>query len=280
MPLPSSGPLSISQIRNEIYFNGCGGSTYSLATLASLAGFPADPDRISEFYGYACNPGPVCNSASFCYSSTSCIAAFIPNQSCVCTDQVRYWVGGLGVNTVLYNACASSPVADGYYTYSGNCYTVSGGGGMITAVNALPNTIQLYGSSFSGCNLNGWASCTDACNNNYSPYEWSCVAYFGSFTIGTYLYPPNGCSFSGNQFYYYPGGWIQVSANTIVDIGSCPCGPAPVCHDYQATATSYMYYTDCCGNPQSQYLNVGDTFCAQVGTVYGNYIDLGTICYC
>ena len=150
---------------------------------------------------------------------------------------------------------------------------------MITAVNALPNLTPLYGSSFSGCNLNGWVDCTDACNNNYSPSSWGCVGYYGAFTIGTYLYPPNGCNFSGNQFYYYPGGWIQVFANVIVDIGSCPCGPCPyTCEEYQATASSFMTWTDCCNVPQSQFLLVGDIFCAQVGTVSGFYVSLGNSC--
>lgn len=118
MCLPASGTISISQIRDEIYNNGCGPSTYSLGALAGYAGFPADPDAMSEFYNYCCN--------------------------------------------------------------------------ITTTTTAAPTN----------------------------------------------------------------------------------------CHDYQATATSYMTFTDCCGNPQTQYLNVGDTFCAEVGTVYGYYIDLGTNCTC
>jgi hypothetical protein len=47
MPLPSSGQLSINQIRNEL-----GTSNGSLRTLSAQAGF-STPDRISEFYGYS-----------------------------------------------------------------------------------------------------------------------------------------------------------------------------------------------------------------------------------
>lgn len=403
MCLPASGAISISQIRNEIVNNGCGGSTYSLSALASAAGFPADPDSMSEFYNYCCSS---CSSATFCYSSTSCVDACVP-PSGVCVDVVTYWIGSLTVGTVLYTSCASGPVSNGYYSYGGTCYTVSGGGGVITSTNTCPSTIALYGSwygcvvpdtdiliapnvtrkagvfnvgekvytkhentgewgyytisvltrkqqpilyisttlgdiecstthlmlvdgeyieagklsvgsivshmtgdaeiveiitkdvsevieftiddahtyvaggfiSHNKCNLYGWANCDDACNNSYTAYTWSNVAYFGLFTIGTYLYPPGTCSFAGNQFYFYPTGWIQVSGNVIVDQGTCPCSGL-ICHDFQATASSYMTWTDCCGVPQSQYLFVGDTFCAQVGTVYGYYVDLNTSCSC
>lgn len=51
MALPSSGQLSISQIRDEEVNNGGYASTYSLRQLSSNAGF-STPDSISEFYGY------------------------------------------------------------------------------------------------------------------------------------------------------------------------------------------------------------------------------------
>lgn len=47
MPLPSSGAISISQIRTEL-----GTSSGSLRTLSSLAG-KSTPDAMSEFYGYS-----------------------------------------------------------------------------------------------------------------------------------------------------------------------------------------------------------------------------------
>jgi hypothetical protein len=52
MALPSSGPLSISEIRNEEVNNGGFASTYSLYQLSINAG-KASPDAISEFYGYS-----------------------------------------------------------------------------------------------------------------------------------------------------------------------------------------------------------------------------------
>jgi hypothetical protein len=52
MALPSSGPLSISAIRDEEVNNGGFASTYSLYQLSINAG-KASPDAISEFYGYS-----------------------------------------------------------------------------------------------------------------------------------------------------------------------------------------------------------------------------------
>lgn len=52
MALPTSGPLSISQIRNEEVNVGGMPSTYSLRQLSSQAG-KGTPDSISEFYGYS-----------------------------------------------------------------------------------------------------------------------------------------------------------------------------------------------------------------------------------
>ncbi len=52
MALPSSGPLSIGDIRNEQVNNGGFASSYSLRQLSSNAG-KSTPDAISEFYGYS-----------------------------------------------------------------------------------------------------------------------------------------------------------------------------------------------------------------------------------
>jgi hypothetical protein len=56
MPLPSSGPLSIANIKNEGVAGGCypAESPYSLGLLATAFGIPTNPDSISEFYGRSC----------------------------------------------------------------------------------------------------------------------------------------------------------------------------------------------------------------------------------
>lgn len=65
MPLPSSGPISINDIRDELQT-----SNGSLRALSNLAGF-STPDAMSEFYGYSAYtliaslvaPGSPCNAA-------------------------------------------------------------------------------------------------------------------------------------------------------------------------------------------------------------------------
>ena len=56
MPLPSSGQISISDIRNEAVTGGCysSGGSYSLGALATALGIPTDPDAMSEFYSKSC----------------------------------------------------------------------------------------------------------------------------------------------------------------------------------------------------------------------------------
>lgn len=49
MALPSSGPISGSQIANEL---GAASTNISLRSLSSIAGF-STPDAMSEFYGYS-----------------------------------------------------------------------------------------------------------------------------------------------------------------------------------------------------------------------------------
>lgn len=56
-PLPSSGPLSINDIRVEL---GQAQANSSLRSLSNLAGF-STPDAISEFYGYS----PVTSTSVF-----------------------------------------------------------------------------------------------------------------------------------------------------------------------------------------------------------------------
>lgn len=51
MPLPSSGPITINQIRTEL-----GSGAYSLRTLSAAAG-KSIPDAMSEFYGFSMSQG-------------------------------------------------------------------------------------------------------------------------------------------------------------------------------------------------------------------------------
>lgn len=56
MPLPSSGTITLSEIRDEAVNGGCYKNTdpYSLGTLADAFEIPSNPDAMSEFYGLYC----------------------------------------------------------------------------------------------------------------------------------------------------------------------------------------------------------------------------------
>lgn len=56
MPLPSSGTITISQIRDEAVNGGCYkvDATYSLSNLADAFEISTNPDAMSEFYGLYC----------------------------------------------------------------------------------------------------------------------------------------------------------------------------------------------------------------------------------
>jgi hypothetical protein len=132
-------------------------------------------------------------------------------NSTPCTDVVTYWIGTLTVGTVLRNGdCTGSGASNGYYAYAGNCYTVTGGAGVVASVTSCPPPTTTTTTS-------------------------------GTTTTTTTAAPGN-------------------------------------CVDHQATASGFMTWDDCSGNIQSQYLIVGDIFCAIVGTVTGNYINLNVPC--
>lgn len=96
MALPSSGPLSIGQIRTEL-----GSSSGSLRTLSAAAG-KSTPDAISEFYGYSACPAYGTYYSQYCsgydlyytyhngscgyystlYQSNSTTCGYVPPSAC------------------------------------------------------------------------------------------------------------------------------------------------------------------------------------------------------
>ena len=65
MPLPTSGPISISMIRDEQVAGGFL-STYDLRQLSANAGF-GTPDSMSEFYGYSACPPSGTYAYQYCF---------------------------------------------------------------------------------------------------------------------------------------------------------------------------------------------------------------------
>jgi hypothetical protein len=138
-PLPSSGPLSINDIRVEL---GQPQANSSLRSLSNLAGF-STPDAISEFYGYP--PTPSYRTFTIVNSRTT--------QGEVCSireeDNLELYYyeasggGALGCpapGTYVWEDTALSVPFDGQnsYWYSNLC----NGGYYIVTNGDLPNFIE------------------------------------------------------------------------------------------------------------------------------------------
>jgi len=126
MPVPSSGPLSISTIRGVGVSGGCtpSGQAYSLGALADNFGIGTNPDRISEFYGLSC-PGGSCTSAYFS-------AGYDPTEVC-CNPfitQLSYYAGssyGTSGNPLRVGGSCGSTLYNGYILDGGSAYSVTNG---------------------------------------------------------------------------------------------------------------------------------------------------------
>jgi len=121
MALPSSGPLSISEIRNEEVNVGGLSSTYSLRTLSSQAG-KSTPDSISEFYGYSAatlvTSGLALNLDANSYSGTGT------------------WndLSGNGFTATKQGTLPFTSAGDlSYFTFNGGANYLSGNAGLNTA---------------------------------------------------------------------------------------------------------------------------------------------------
>lgn len=141
----------------------------------------------------------------------------------------------------------------------------------------------------------GWsfaANCTSACAGPFTFQFYSCCA---TISTGCTISSQTNCSNQGTVWSGYISNGTNcftVNGNSLDAVTSCATTTtttppttttttvAAVCHNFIATATGVMVWTDCCGVNQNQFLIAGDTFCAQVGTVFGSWLDQGTNCNC
>ena len=114
MALPSSGPLSISDIKTEL---GASSTNQSLGTFSDTAGFAA-PDAISDFYGFSAS------LTGFTGSASQGGSKFICNQSL----NTSYWHNG---------SSAYPTVGTTIYTNSGGTATIGGGSAGYVKQNSL-----------------------------------------------------------------------------------------------------------------------------------------------
>lgn len=113
MALPSSGAISISQIRTEL-----GTSSGSLRTLSSLAG-KSTPDAMSEFYGYTSEymTGVFGNALDAYQSGGSWVCGCSENLTVYQTSTGR-WLKGYSTSSVSL---------EGIYSLDGTIYSFIGG---------------------------------------------------------------------------------------------------------------------------------------------------------
>ncbi len=140
MALPSSGPLSINQIRTELNT-----STYSLRSLSSLAG-KGTPDSISEFYGYALPPAYITYSQNTGQLYDGCSMSMDSYGQWEGTDVGGYyigpWAGGGNAGYNVYNSERGTN-AGTFLTFGGN------GWGYVMGRSTV--TISAYSNGYGAC---------------------------------------------------------------------------------------------------------------------------------
>ena len=112
MPLPSSGAISISQIRSEL-----GTSNGSLRALSSLAG-KSTPDAMSEFYGYA-------SESMNGYAAGAMDAQSFGDWYCGCGENFTAYQTTAG-RWLRGNSIGSTPL-NGTFSLDGQIYSFSNG---------------------------------------------------------------------------------------------------------------------------------------------------------
>ena len=135
MALPTTGPLSINDIRVEL---GASATNQSLGTFSDTAGFAA-PDAITDFYGFSAL------SVAYRYNGTVGKPAFECSISRAITTQ--FWHNGSNPLPANGDTCYLSSSSGGFVLPNGNysikqlsgtgtptsVITVSGGSGVISA---------------------------------------------------------------------------------------------------------------------------------------------------
>lgn len=123
MALPTSGPISISQIRTEL-----GTTNGSLRTLSNLAG-KSSPDAMSEFYGYAHSVADPTNvqigyDGTYLYGTWDNPSGY--NVEIIWHDPIwgdqQYFPGAVTSHTYMDNG---SPTSGYEYTYEVRFYNGS-----------------------------------------------------------------------------------------------------------------------------------------------------------
>lgn len=256
MPLPSSGAISMSQIKAEL-----SSASNSLRAYSLQVGFTT-PDSMSEFYGYSPPTPPPTPPAvySFVLNSTAYIA--VGNDACAdyaLFNRATYYSYDSYIHsgTYLYTSAGGVGnsafwIADGYrsdgtnYWYFGSGNT--GDAGTPCTAPSPPTPPPTPGPPTPGpptppptppgptppptppysylLNNGGEATGVDACNEYNSFVRTTYYSNQSSITTGTYLYlsdyvtaVPDGYYSDGTNYWYFGGGVTS-------DLGTS-CGGSP-----------------------------------------------------
>ena len=121
MTLPTSGPLSLSQIGDEL---GASPTFRSLGAFSDTAGFPA-PDAISDFYGFS-------NLRSYLGSLLQGGAKLICSQ----TLSITYYHNGVGafpnVGDTIFTNTSGTTLGAGYTKSNSLQYAQTNSAGVVT----------------------------------------------------------------------------------------------------------------------------------------------------
>ena len=125
MALPTSGPLSINDIRVEL---GASATNQSLGAFSDTAGFAA-PDAITDFYGYS--------------NITSYVGSMIQGgvkNICSQTLSITYYHNGIGaypnVGNTIFTNTSGTTLGAGYTKSNTLQYVLTNSSGVVT--NTFP----------------------------------------------------------------------------------------------------------------------------------------------
>lgn len=249
MALPSSGPLSINDIRTEL-----GVSSGSLRTLSANAGF-SSPDSISEFYGYSAVPPAYLSvsvaesSATFATSDGNALNTFNYSTS-QSVSGGGYCSGGTGTTSGTLTSGSSSYT---WYSFSagqpaGGAYSNGCGVTCTSTVSASKsgytsgsNSISISGTYPSAQNVCTWSPSS---NPSGASYDSSPSCYITCPTCVTCSPGTSSCSVSlSASVTRYPGSpaWGSTgspSSSLYIGSGTCSNGNT-LTNSIPATTTYY-----------------------------------------